>query len=161
MIDIIRNHQRTLYEARLDAEFYAVFHARHISFWRKFRALIRFAAALVSAGAVASWLNKSPNLAALSGLSIAVLTALEQVLDPSEQLARHKEFARRYRLLTANRSFDLAGFDAALAAIHADVDAPGFDALRVPVFNDVVRASGRPDYIIKTTAWQRFVNLVA
>lgn len=155
------NYPRSLYEARLDAEFFANFHSRHVRYWRKLRGITRFLTALAGSAAAMSWLSDKPVYAGAAGILLAAMVALDQATEPADQLARHREMMRRYRCLLADPTDDLSTFDARLQALHADIDAPGFDGLRVPAFNDVVMAAGRREHALPMTAWNRLMGLLA
>lgn len=157
----VKDYARSLYEARLEAEFYANYHTRHVRFWRKFRGFSRFLTTLAGSSAAAGWLAAKPEFAGLSGLAVAVIVAIEQAAEPAEQLSRHREMMRRYRTLLADQDDDLSAFELNLQAIHADVDAPGFDGLRTPAFNDVLRAAGRNDYLLPESTWNKVVGFLA
>lgn len=158
------SYPRTLYEARLDAECYAVSHELHARLWRRFRTAFRLVQCFFGSTAFGGWLATRPDVAGTSGLVLALLVAVDQAIDPSEKIARHRLAAQRYQELRrdaiACADMPLAEFDARLEAIKAD-DEAGIDALLVHAFNRVVVAAGRRDHCLPESTWQRFVAFFA
>lgn len=158
------NYPRTLYEARLDAECYAVGHELHARLWRRFRTFMRFVAGLSGTAAFGGWLATRPEVAGLAGLAIGVLTALDQAIDPSEKIARHRMTAQRYHELkrdaVAHPAMPLHEFDARLEAIKSE-DEAGIDALMLRAFNRVVAASGQTAYGLPESRLCRFIAFFA
>lgn len=158
-----RTYERTIYEARLDAECYAVSHGLHARLWRRFRLLMRIINGFAGSTAFGGWLAAKPELAGISGLVLALATALDQALDPSEKIAMHRAAAQRYgdlRKSSLDGGLVLTEFDSRLEAIKAD-DEAGIDALLVRACNLVLRGAGRNDHLISETHWQRFVAFFA
>jgi hypothetical protein len=158
-----QSYERSLYEARLDAECYAVSHELHARLWRRFRTLTRLLVGFTATGAVAGWLATRPDIAGMSALGIAFLAALDQAIDPSDKIARHRLMAQRYIELKRKAiavEMAVAEFDSALEAIKAE-DEAGLDALLVRAFNRVVVSAGRPDFRLPESIWQRFVAFFA
>ena len=159
-----KTYERTMYEARLDAECYAVSHDLHARFWRRVRLVIRIVIGFMGSAAFGGWLAIRPDVAGIAGLAVALLTAVDQALEPSDKIAMHRVASGRYidlkRDSIADDRMTLQEFDAKLEAIKAE-DEAGIDALLVRAFNRVVQAAGRPDCQIAETGWQRFVAFFA
>ena len=159
-----QTYPRTLYEARLDAECYAVSHELHARLWRRFRTLLRLVQGFAGSTAFGGWLATRPDVAGASGLLVALLTAIDQAVDPSERIALHRVAAQRYQELRRDSisrvEMGLNEFDARLEAIKAD-DEAGIDALLVRAYNRVLIAAGRRDFCQPETRWQRFVAFFA
>ncbi len=153
----------THYEARLDAEAYAVSHELHARLFRRFRLVVRIAVGVSGSTAFGGWLAASPSVAGVSGLVLALLVALDQAVDPSEKIVRHRVAAQRYAELrreSMRREMTVPEFDERLEAVKAD-DEAGIDALLTRAFNRVVAAAGRKDHAVRETCWQRFVAFFA
>lgn len=159
-----QTYPRTLYEARLDAECYAVSHELHARLWRRFRTLLRLAQGFGGSTAFGGWLATSPDVAGVSGLVLALLVAVDQAIEPSEKIARHRVAAQRYlelkRDAVANPDMVLSAFDARFEALKAE-DEAGIDALLVMACNRVIAASGRPGFALPESRWTRFVAFFA
>lgn len=157
------SYERTLYEARLDAEAYAVAHELHARLYRRARTLARVLITVSGSAAFGGWLATRPDVAGVAGLVIAVLVALEQALDLSERIARHRIQAQRYadlRRESHRRDMTVSEFDDLLESIKG-ADEAGLDALLVRAFNRVVIAAGRPAYQQPESRWHRFVAFFA
>lgn len=159
----VSDYPRTLYEARLDAECYCVSHELHARLFRRMRTLVRVVLGVCGSAAFGGWLATRPDVAGVSGLVVAALIALEQAVDFSEKVARHRAQARRYAALrqaSISRDMALAEFDVQLEQIKAD-DEAGLDALLVRAFNRVVSGAGRGAYMLPETRLQRLVAFFA
>lgn len=158
-----RTYERTLYEARLDAECYATSHVLHVRMWRRFRLVARIISGFAGSAAFGGWLAAMPEMAGSAGLVLALVAALDQAIDPSDKIAAHKVAAQRYADLRKN-SLDgqmaLAEFDGHLEQIKAEDDA-GIQALLIRACNMVLRGAGRNDYLIQETRLQRFIAFFA
>ena len=158
-----RTYERTLYEARLDAECYATSHGLHLRLWRRFRLFSRIVNGFAGSAAFGGWVAAEPQLAGLAGLVLALATAIDQAIDPSEKIALHKMAAQRYADLrkdSLSGEISLSEFDRRLESIKAE-DEAGIQALLVRSCNMVLRAAGREDHLIKETRLQRFIAFFA
>lgn len=157
-------YARSLYEARLDAECYAVSHNLHARMWRRFRMALRIIAGFSGSAAFGGWLATKPEISGIAGLLVAMLTAIDQAIEPTDKIAAHIMAAQRYISLKsdsiANARMTIEEFDARLESIKAD-DAAGIDALLTRAFNRVVRSVGRSDYQVHESLWCRFVAFFA
>ncbi len=157
------DYPRSIYEARLDAECYAVSHELHARLFRRMRTAVRVVVGVCGSAAFGGWLATRPDVAGLSGLVVATLIAVEQAMDFSEKVARHRVQAQRYSALrqeSIKRDMGLAEFDAQLEQVKAE-DEAGLDALLVRAFNRVVSGAGRGAYKLPETRWQRLVAFLA
>lgn len=158
-----RTYERTLYEARLDAECYATCHELHVRLWRRFRLLMRMINGFAGSAAFGGWVAAKPELAGAAGLVLALATAIDQAIDPSEKIAMHKMAAQRYAELRRESlagSMQLVEFDQSLEQIKAE-DEAGIQALLVRACNMVRRGAGRNDHLIEETRWQSFIANLA
>lgn len=158
-----RIYERTLYEARLDAECYSTSHGLHARLWRRFRLVMRIVNGFAGSAAFGGWIAAKPELAGVAGLVLALMVALDQGLDPSEKIAMHKIAAQRYaelRTASLDGSTCLAEFDSKFERIKAE-DEAGIDALLVRACNLVLKAAGRSDHLIKETRLQRLIAFFA
>lgn len=158
-----QTYSRSLYEARLDAECYAVSHDLHARLWRRFRVLIRLLVGFSGSAAFGGWLATRPDISGLAGLVLAFLAALDQAIDPADKIARHRAMAQRYLDLkreSTSGAMPLAEFDARLDGIKAE-DEAGIDALLLHAYNRVVVSAGRPDYRLHESRWQRLIAFFA
>jgi hypothetical protein len=157
-----QTYPRSLYEARLDAECYAVSHELHARLWRRFRTLTRLCVGFSGSAAFGGWVATRADIAGMAGIALAFLAALDQAIDPSDKIARHRAMAQRYQELkrAAAAGMELALFDARLDAIKAE-DEAGIDALLTRAFNRVVVAAGRPEFKLAESTWHRFVAFFA
>lgn len=154
------HYPRTLYEARLDAECYAVSHELHARLFRRFRMWVRIAVTLSGTAAFGGWLAVRPDVAGIAALVVAVLVAIEQTIDPSDKIARHHISKQRYaglRRESLRQEMTLAEFDERLEEIKAE-DEAGIDALLVCAFNRVVHATGQHAFKVEKSLMQRFVS---
>lgn len=157
------DYPRTLYEARLDAECYAVSHELHARLFRRLRTVLRVAFGFAGSAAFGGWLATRPDVAGAASLVVAALVALDQALDLSEKIAGHRVQTQRYAGLRRDSlagDMTLAEFDQRLEQIKAE-DEAGFDALLVRAFNRVVRAAGQPAFQRPETWPQRMLAFFA
>jgi len=159
-----KTYERTLYEARLDAECYAVSHDLHARLWRRVRLANRIIIGFMGSAAFGGWLAIRPDIAGIAGLAVALMTAIDQAFEPSDKIATHRAASRQYidlkRESIANSQMTLNAFDAALESIKSG-DEAGIDALMTRAFNRVVVAAGRPECCIHESFGQRFVSFFA
>jgi hypothetical protein len=160
----IQGYERSLYEARLDAQFYVAWHGRNARFFRHVRGLLAFVSLTAGTAAITLLLRQSAALAAVSGAAIAAVAILDRVIGAGDLVFQHNAAAAQYDTLLAQTQrapVPLAEFDARLSEIGAGVTFYSVWALRATAYNDNVKAVGRDDYVMRRTPWEWFVSLLA
>ena len=156
------DHERSLYEARLDAQYYEIFHLRNARFFSHLRTLFSIILLVSGTAAFTLMIRADELVAAVVGSTIAILTILDHVIGPAARVVKHEHQAAQFAaLLAEGRGLDLEAFDAQLAALRTSDDVNGLDVLRCVAYNDNVNAAGRESYAFKLTPWQRFAALLA
>lgn len=114
----------------------------HYRLYRRVRGVLQCATLLGAAGAVKSVVAADPKVAVFSGVALAIVAAIDQVLDPAARAATYNEDYKRYtRLFRVARSMEPHAIQAEIELLHED-DEPEIEALRQVAYNDVVEECG-------------------
>lgn len=134
----------------------------HHRLYRRIRAVLQFATLIGAAGAVKSVIAEKPETAAYSGIVLAVVAVIDQVLDPAGRAATYNEDYKRYtRLLRVARNLAAEAIQAEIDLLQED-DEPEIEALRPVAYNDVIEECGLDSGVkYRLSWWSKLVALVA
>lgn len=156
-----RYDERTFYEAMGDISYNCRYYLLQQRFFGKLAGTFRFISIVSGSAAFAGFVSVSPALAGGAGVVVAVVTALDIIINPGQKAYTCNEVMRRYRELERQaRNLDLDALEDRLAELRA-MEAPSIEALRVPAYNDSCKERGRTDQLLPASYWHRFVALIA
>lgn len=148
-------------QAVMEVRYGVQYNAANERLYRRLKFVFDFASLFAGSTAVVSFVNKSPDLAAVAGVALAALAAVNQLVSPGEMATRFNEAYRRFVALDRQASTMTAeAIRDAVGAIRAD--APwGVDAIGPYVYNRCLTSNGFEDGHMALTRWQRFISLLA
>lgn len=149
---------RTLEQAKLDAQFGALFHTLNAKLFRRIHRWI-LATKVISGSAVFSLIFKGvdPTWGVVGAVVLVLMVTYEVVWQPIEHAFLHECFTREYTgLLRRDDLNGLQAFDRALAAIHDD--GVGLEGLATVAYNRNVTSEGFESYIRPLEPWPKFLS---
>ncbi len=155
-----KTHERTLYEARLDADYEVRLQELHQRLFGRLNTAATLITLLAGTTAFAGVLQQQPQWSAWAGVALAALALVSALGNLGARAEAHRAQRRRYLELLAVQGLDLDAFDAELLRIGQD-DPPTIEALRVPAFNANLQRHGRTDWLQPVSLWQRVVHALA
>lgn len=152
------SHDRTLYEAALDARFGSRFCDLNARLYRRIDTLFGFislfGATTIFAGVIAFY----PALSLPAAVIVAVSSVLERLIAPALEAHEFEAQRRRYADLDGRSAgMSLAEFDADLRQIQAAGPA-GFRALELPAYNANLLTHGHRD-CVQALPWRSRVAM--
>jgi hypothetical protein len=135
---------------------------RHQRMYGRVRMAFQFLTLLGAAGAVKGVIMSSPDWAGISGLILAAITVIDQVLDPAAKSAAYQEDYKRYtRVLRLARNMEAPEIQRELDVLHED-DEDEIEALRYAAYNDTVIQCGLDSsQNYRLSLWGKVVTAVA
>lgn len=135
------------------------YNAANERFYRRLRLMFDTASIVMGSAAFGGWLADKPSLIAWAGFTVAIVSALNQIVSPAESAARHNEAYRAFTDLDSRaKKMDQEEIGAEIARIRAGTPW-GIDALGVTAFNRCLTANGYTEGLLPVSAWQRAVAL--
>jgi hypothetical protein len=148
---------RTLGEARLDAQYAALFHTLNAKLYRRMHSVM-LAVELLSGTTAFALIFDGFNLT-LGAIGAGFLTAMviiEAVWKPVESAFQHEAFAKQYEdLMERGDLSTVDAFDKVLAGIHDQQC--GIESLSTAAYNRNVVSAGYESWARPLTLWQRAV----
>lgn len=156
---ILTGTPTTLAEAVLEIRYQIRLHFVHRRLYLRLRAGSTIVSLLAGSAAVATAMQNIPHLVLVSGVVVAAMSALDTVAGWSDRAARHEmAHAAMVELLAGDP--DLATAKRELVR-HELICLDEIEALRVPTFNEVMRANGHESWQRPVNSWGRIVSFVA
>ncbi len=156
----IRTYERSHYEATMDVRYYARLHFLHINFYRRVNYIISALSLISGTAAYTSAINNNPALLTLSGVLVAIFSAIGVLWNFPEKIVQHRMLYKRYKDLDiAAPSLTLAELDEKRKNIESDEDGT-VKALELRAFNDNVISAGRADFAEKLPFMSRVVGII-
>lgn len=152
-----RIYERTLHEARMDADFNVRLNEMQECLLTRLHWLLSLLCLVAGTTAFTGWLALRPALAGVSGLAVAVLSLVSTLTNLQGRAAVHRAQRRRYLELLSRDEPDLKTFDACMRMIETD-DPVTINVLRVPAYNDNLRRHGQPDYALPENFFHRMFS---
>jgi hypothetical protein len=160
-VSVVETEARTKYEACCDVAYSVRLNALHKRFYGRVRKFISFLTLFSGSAAFAGALASNGFLVAAAGVFITSLTLLDQVCDFSSAASAFENQRKRYLALAARQdALSLEQIDQELHQIAAD-DPAELEALRVPAYNEMLRAKGHEDRLRPISRWSRFLSAIA
>ena len=157
----VRADPRTQYEALLDVKYAALLNKMQCRFFARMRGTFTVIFLVAGSATFAGWVAKIPQLTGVCALIVAVLSALDVVLDLGKKSAQCDELARRFNDLgRESTGLGLEEIDRRISFLR-EYPSHEIEALRPIAFNRNLIENGRPDDVMPTTRWQRFVAAIA
>lgn len=154
-------YPRTHYEAVLDIRYACVFSRLNVVLYDRIDVFFGFVGLAGGSAAVASVLTQQPGAAVTAGLTLAVMSILERLVNAARKSEQHKQAVAQFAELDARApSMTLAEVDAELARLRAAAP-QGFAGLAEVAFNANLRSNGRASHCISLPAWSRVLRLMA
>lgn len=136
------NEERSKYQIECDIRYSVRLWELQARFWSRFGILLTLISLIGGAAAVASVVAKSPMIATISGVILAVSAALGHALAPATRLAEGKERLRAYSDLRARAlGMDASALDEELRRLEVS-DYLTLESLRHLAYDDNVKAHG-------------------
>lgn len=121
--------------------------------------LFSFLATTAAFGAI---IKSRPILTIFFGLLLAVLQAIQFVLNPPSRALEARQAGQLYqKILASDARRDPAKLEQALLDARSQDPVSVLEALRVCAYNDVARERGLDQGVIPPSHWQRLVNFFA
>lgn len=156
-----RYDERTHYEAMGDISYNCRYFLLQQRFFGKLAGTFRFISIVSGSTAFAGFVSVSPELSGGAGVVVAVVTALDIIINPGQKAYACNEVMRRYRELERQaKKLDLDALEERLVELRA-MEVPSIEALRVPAYNDSCTERGRTDELLPVKWWHRFAALLA
>lgn len=145
----------------LQARFGREYGQRLSRFYRRANLLIRFLQMMGGTAAFATLIsteNHAPGaIAMVSSLLVAVAASLDMLWSPGELGSQCARAAEAWGQLDADSgSLDDVALQRRTASLQSTV-LPSWEALRTPVFNEILRQHGEGHQAQSENRWQRFV----
>lgn len=156
----VRDYERTIYEARLDAAYNAVACEKHATLLTRITMLANAITIGGSTAAFVAWKTNHPGISVIAGGVLGALGVWSVVSDYPGRAATFRAQRRRYLEARDSKDSKLDEFDRKLRAIEAD-DPPMYAALKHAAYNENVTSAGRPDYAVPMGRWRRLVAWLA
>jgi len=152
-------YERSLYEARFDATYAALYHELNARLCGRLRKLITFI--MLASGTVAFSLVFSPSskLGIAAGVALPLLAIIEQLADFGESCAFHTSSAKRFWLLLSRTELNkLDAFDSELNRLRADTPERGFSGIDRIAYNQAAESHGRPSFKFELSSYERLLR---
>lgn len=141
--------QRTNYDIKFELEYATRSCGLHETLWRRINIFFMFVTAFGATTAATGFIKQSPELAAVSGLILAVVSVLNMVLNPAARGKAYKVDGKRYTALRPSvvglddYSYD-EKLDKKLQDLHVN-DEPEIKAISALAYREAMTRLGHED----------------
>lgn len=152
--------QRTKGEVLLDLDYAIELSVMSQRFYERLNKGIAFICLLAGSAAFITVFHPSSVVVTVAGISVGVLSLIEQVYDFRGKGAVHAGLIKRLQRLQAEAGrLGLEKLDARFSKIAAD-SIPVIQGLRLPAHNNNMRRNGYPERVQPLSHWERLLQSV-
>lgn len=156
-----RVYARTHYEALMDIKYACVFNRLNESLYDRLDFVFGFVGLAGGSAVFASAIANKPELAALSGLVLALLSIVERLVGAARKSEQHKQAVHVFADLEARaHGLSLEQLDGELTKARAAAP-KGVSGIAVLAFNANLITAGRSSFCLPVPVWSRFLSLIA
>ena len=158
---LVRTDARTPAEIALDVRYGIQYNEMNARLYARLDAFCGFVGLFGGAAAFTTAFAGDKFWGMATGLFIAAFAVLERVTGPGSKALIHTNARRAYGALNVKLpEMQPAEIEKDLRTLQYEYDT-GIASLARPAYNANVRANGRPDYAVPTTALERFIAFFA
>lgn len=155
------DYPRTIYEAKLDACYYALLYTLHERLFARVDKGSKLIELIAGSGGFYAVTVGHDGLTKVFTLLVAIVALTSLVFDFAGRARETHNAMTRYMALLANSDeMTVEGFDKELARIAIDTPTV-IDGLRKPAFNQNVISHGRQSYALLLNGWEKFLQAIA
>ena len=159
-----RIYERTIYEARLDIAYGQRFHELNERFFRHVDFAFGFVGLFGGAAVFSATIGQWPAIAVISSALVAAGAIIERLIRPVDAAAMHRQWREKFADLLmrvdSGEATQLAQIDSGLRLLQGR-GPNGVYALAPTAYNLTVASSGRTDYQMPVSTWQRLIAFFA
>ncbi|QSQ38909.1 hypothetical protein [Xanthomonas translucens] len=157
------DYPRSIYEAKMDAYYYARLHVLHERLYSRLDKLGKLIELVSGSGAFYAVCMAYETLTQTFALIVAFIALASLVFDPAGRARVMRDGVRNYMEVVAmcsDEAVSLSAVDKRLAEIG--VDAPTvIDGLRRPAYNQNLASHGRDGYMVALSRYERVLQAIA